>query len=36
MYCQKCGKQMDDHPAFCPHCGAPAPGKAQEERTQKK
>ena len=36
MYCQKCGKQMDDHAAFCPHCGAPAPGKAQEERTQKK
>ena len=21
MYCQKCGKQIDDGSAFCQHCG---------------
>ena len=26
MYCYKCGKQVDDEVAFCPHCGAQAKG----------
>lgn len=26
MYCQKCGKQIDDNSKFCAHCGAPTDG----------
>jgi TM2 domain-containing membrane protein YozV len=24
MYCSKCGKEMAEDAAFCPHCGAPS------------
>lgn len=23
MYCQKCGKEINESDAFCPECGAP-------------
>ena len=31
MYCSKCGKEVRDGAAFCPHCGEPVGGAAPEE-----
>ena len=31
MYCQKCGNELRDGAAFCPHCGTPVGGPGAEE-----
>ncbi len=31
MYCQKCGNELRDGAAFCPHCGTPVGGPGPEE-----
>ena len=32
MYCRRCGKQIDDGTAYCPHCGEPqATGAARPQ-----
>ena len=31
MYCSKCGKEVREGAAFCPHCGAPINGPEPEE-----
>lgn len=35
MYCQKCGKQIDDESVFCQHCGAQAGNAASENLANK-
>lgn len=29
MYCQNCGKQIDENVSFCKHCGSAVPGNQQ-------
>ena len=33
MICKKCGKQMDDKAAVCPHCGASAENSVETRGT---
>ena len=34
MYCRKCGKEVSEESAFCPHCGASLQGNLEQQTRQ--
>ena len=34
MYCRKCGKEIADDSAFCPHCGTSAHSSSEQQTRQ--